>query len=130
MQQLLIGIVIAAIIVFLWVRHTREARRKWVDKLHLPGTWEPDSSVSTNPPVLLSLTGQSDRGDYELRFSDRVERGIWVIVRSNLVLTNEQGQDHSYEIRFFETGKIGLDGPNINQQVLVKRVENIVPLRR
>lgn len=130
MQQLLIGIVIAAIIVFLWVRHTREARRNWVDKLNLVGTWEPDTSVSAKTPVLLSLSGQTDRGDYELRFSDRVERGIWTIVRSTLVLTNEQGQDHAYELRLFETGKIGLDGPNINQQVLVKRVENIVPLRR
>ena len=56
MQQLLIGIVIAAIIVFLWVRHTREARRNWVDKLNLVGTWEPDTSVSAKTPVLLSLS--------------------------------------------------------------------------
>ena len=130
MQQFLIGVVIASILVFLWVRHKRESRRKWVESLNLVGTWEPDSEGSTNTPIILSLTGQTDRGDYELRFSDRIERGIWTIARSNLVLTSEQGQDHSYELRFFETGKIGLNGPNISQTVLVKRVENIVPLRR
>lgn len=130
MQQFLIGVVIAAIIVFLWVRHTRESRRKWVESLDLVGTWEPGSEGVTNTPIILSLTGQIDRGDYELRFSDRIERGIWTIVRSNLVLTSEQGQDHSYELHFFETGKIGLHGPNISRTVLVKRVENIIPLRR
>ena len=130
MQHFLIGVVIAAIITLIWVRHTREARRKWVEKLDLIGIWETELTRATDLQVLFTFSGQIDRGDYELRFNNQLERGTWCIVRSSLVCAADPDQENVYEVRLFAPGKIGLNGPNLDHRMLVKRVENIVPLRR
>lgn len=122
----LLVVIAVGIIVVIWVRGTRRNRLRWLERLDLPGIWHWDNEDGT-----LELSGELHAGTYRFREPEADERGTWALEGHTLELTAEaDGVTQSYELRFFDSGKIGLDGPGRVRRVYVKEPSNVVPLRR
>lgn len=122
----LLVVIGVGIVVAIWVRGARRSRLRWLERLDLPGTWRWDGASGT-----LELNGKLHEGTYRFREPDVTEQGRWVLQGHTLVLTPDAGgAPASYELRFFDSGKIGLDGPGRERRVYVKEPSNVVPLRR
>ena len=122
----LLVVIAVALIVVVWVRGARRNRLRWLERLDLPGVWNWDDGEGT-----LEFTGELHAGSYRFREPDAPERGEWVLEGHTLVLTAAgEGAPRSYELRFFDSGKIGVDGPGRERRVYVKEPSNVVPLRR
>ena len=81
----------------------------------------------------LRFSGTLSGGTYLVRVRDfsgneSSERGDWRIVGQTLELTT-QGETERHDLRYFDTGKIGIDGPKHEREVYIKRADNVVPLR-
>lgn len=122
----LLVVIAVAVTVFVWVRGTRRNRGRWLQRLDLPGIWERDGEWGR-----LELTGGLDRGGY--RLADGVdqpsETGTWVLHGHTLCLTSGGGQRNEYDLRLFEEGRIGIDGPRLERRIYRKVPSNVVPLR-
>ena len=117
---------VVIVIVLVWVQKTRKARKVWLFKLDLPGTWD----LETNDTTSFEFIGNIDGGNYIYTTSSSLESGSWQIVGNRLVLTpNELDQGMPFELRFFSLGLIGIHGPDRERHVYRKRVDNVVPLR-
>ena len=122
----LIVVAAIAIIVFVWVQKTRMARKKWLNHLDLPGTWELADNASTTFEFIGDLSG----GNYIFSSNNMLESGGWQISGNMLLLTpNDAKEGTSFEIRWFKLGEIGIHGPGRERQVYQKRVDNVVRLR-
>lgn len=119
-----------ALIVVTWYSRTSAARQKWLTSLELPGSWAQDAPPDGQDPVLFLFNGELSKGTYELRQQETVKQGKWRISQSSLILSESGGDEVGYEIRFFDKGKIGLDGADLDHQIFSKQTDNIVPLRR
>lgn len=124
MSSLLVIIVVAAVCA-LWIRANRQSRRRWLERLDLPGTWQWQDHDGE-----LELEGGLDRGRYRVREGDREEHGLWQLKGHELVLTSRAGKASALDLRLFTEGKIGIHGPGREHRVYVKRRGNVVPLRR
>ena len=110
----------------IWVRGTRRNRLRWLERLDLPGTWHWDNEDGT-----WELSGELHAGTYRFREPEADERGTWALEGHALELTADVDDVmRSYELRFFDSGRIGLDGPGRVRRVYVKEPSNVVPLRR
>lgn len=122
----LILVIIVGVLAFIWIRGTRRNRARWLARLDLPGIWEREGEWGR-----LELTGNLDRGNY--RFSEggrgTDESGRWVLEGHTLKLTTDKGQTDSYDLRLFQEGKIGIDGPRRERRIYQKVPSNVVPLR-
>ncbi|HEY5646357.1 MAG TPA: hypothetical protein VIS76_10470 [Pseudomonadales bacterium] len=122
----LLVVIAVTVLVFVWVRGTRSNRARWLKRLHLPGVWERDGEWGR-----LELTGGLDRGSY--RLSDGgdqpAEAGTWVLHGHTLCLTSAGGERSECDLRLFEEGRIGIDGPRLERRVYRKVPSNVVPLR-
>lgn len=122
----LILVIAAGTLAFLWIRGTRRNRAQWLTRLDLPGIWEREGEWGR-----LEISGELDRGTY--RFSDggagEDESGRWLLEGHTLVLTTEGGKSDDYDLRLFQEGKIGIDGPRRERRVYQKVPSNVVPLR-
>ena len=127
---LLFGLIAIALILMAWYSRTNTARQKWLASLELPGSWAQDAPKDGQDPVFLSFNGEHSKGTYEFRQRDEVKQGTWRISQSSLILSEASGDEFTYEIRYFDKGKIGLDGENLDHQTFSKQTDNIVPLRR
>lgn len=127
---LLFGLIAIALILMAWYSRTNTARQKWLSSLELPGSWAQDAPPDGQDPVFFSFNGELTKGTYEFRQQDEVKQGKWRISQSSLILSDVSGDEFSYEIRYFDKGKIGLDGENLDHQTFSKQTDNIVPLRR
>lgn len=127
---LLFGLMAIAVILIMWYSRTSTARQKWLASLELPGSWAQDAPPDGQDPVFFSFNGELTKGTYEFRQQDAVKQGKWRISQSSLILSEVSGDEFSYEIRYFDKGKIGLDGENLDHQTFSKQTDNIVPLRR
>lgn len=125
-----IAFLVVVLIVVVWIVSTRDARRRWVTQLDLPGTWDLETSGSEDPPCSIWFGGNEDAGTFVVQSIDETTEGQWRISGSTLVLADEEHGDREYSVRLFEHGTIGIHGPARERQVFVKRSENIVPLRR
>ncbi len=125
MASLLVVIVVTALVV-VWVRGTRRNRARWLARLDLPGIWERDGEWGR-----IELTGDLDRGSYRLTDArDRpAESGTWFLHGHTLCLTSTQGERSECDLRLFEEGKIGIDGPRLERRIYQKVPSNVVPLR-
>ena len=122
----LLVVIAVGIIVLIWVRGARRNRLRWLERLDLPGTWHWDNSDGT-----LELAGDLQSGSYRFREPDADEQGTWALEGHSLVLTSVANPvPQTYELRFFDSGKIGVDGPGRPRRVYVKEPSNVVPLRR
>jgi hypothetical protein len=124
MSSLLVVIAVAALCVW-WVRVNQSARRRWLQRLDLPGTWIWDGKDGE-----LDLEGGLDRGRYRIRDGDQEERGAWHLSGHDLVLEPRVGHTTTLDLRLFTDGKIGLHGPGRERRIYVKKRANVVPLRR
>ncbi|MCZ6887222.1 MAG: hypothetical protein O7H39_01910 [Gammaproteobacteria bacterium] len=120
---LLLAIVVVAVS---WIRMTLNSRRKWLAQLNLPGVWELQGAGRA---VILELRGDLASGQYTISGGSESERGVWRLSGQALVLTPEGGSEAVYDLRMFDVGKIGIDGPGHERQIYVKRPDNVVPLR-
>lgn len=127
---ILFGLMAIALLVITWYSRTSTARQKWLASLELPGSWAQDTPLDGQDPVFLSFAGELSKGTYEFRQKDTVSQGNWRISQSSLILSDTNGDEVRYEIRFFDKGKIGLDGEDLDHQTFSKQTDNIVPLRR
>lgn len=127
---ILLGLMAIALLLFTWYSRTSTARQKWLSSLELPGSWAQDTPQDGQDPVFFSFNGELSKGTYEFRRMDTVRQGNWRISQSSLILSDTSGDEVSYEIRFFDKGKIGLDGEDLDHQSFSKQTDNIVPLRR
>lgn len=124
MSSLLVVIAVTAFCVW-WARTTRRNRRRWLERLDLPGTW-----IWEGTDGELELEGGLDRGRYRIRDADRVEQGVWHLSGHDLVLEPRIGEPAALDLRLFTEGKIGLHGPGRERRIYVKKRSNVVPLRR
>ncbi len=110
----------------LWVRRVRAQRLRWLSRLALPGVWtcETQDGVSN-----LELQGDSGSGSYIERNPLATERGRWRIQGSQLILVTEQ-RERSYDLRLFDNGSIGVDGPGRERRVYARQRNNVVSLRQ
>jgi hypothetical protein len=124
MGSLLIIAAVAALC-FLWVRANRQNRRRWLEKLDLPGAWRwADHDGS------LELSGGLDGGRYRSREGGNEEQGEWRLEGHELVLEPQSGRPARLDLRLFTEGKIGLHGLGREHRIYVKLRGNVVPLRR
>ena len=129
-------ITVAAVTVF-WMRGARRRRNEWLRALNLLGKWELDVVPTNGNPATrrgLTLSGELAGGTYVARDGDVIQRGNWRLRGHTLYLEPTEGDGAvtspaSYELRLFDKGKIGLDGPGRTREVYVKRESNVIPLR-
>ncbi len=132
----LFAITVAAVTAF-WMRSARRRRLDWLRALNLVGKWELDAAPTNGSPALrrwLTLSGDLAGGTYVARDAEVTQRGNWRLRGHTLYLEPTEGDGAvttpaSYELRLFDKGKIGLDGPGRAREVYVKRESNVVPLR-
>ena len=132
MLWLLLGV---SALVFVWVRSARRSRAEWLRALNMLGKWELDSCAAgtETPHRTLTLTGTLSTGKYVARDGDAIERGDWRLSGHTLTLAATEGQSADdgpkrYDLRLFEAGRIGIDGPGRQREIYVKREGNVVPL--
>ena len=124
MGSLLVVAAVAAL-VFAWVRATRRNRQLWLERLDLPGTWDWDEHEGS-----LEISGDLSGGRYRFREPNGNESGRWVLEGHQILLSRTADRSVAYDLRFFDKGKIGLDGPGRERRVYTKLPSNVVPLRR
>lgn len=126
---------------FIWLRRSRQARQRWLETLNLVGKWElepvaGDDGNSGRPRQrTLTLSGELAAGQYVAKDDGALHRGEWRLKGGALILSPTEGEaapkgPERYELRLFETGRIGLDGPGRQREVYVKRDGNVIPLLR
>ncbi|MGD8416549.1 MAG: hypothetical protein PVH91_05790 [Pseudomonadales bacterium] len=125
MASLLVVIAVTVVVV-LWVRGTRRNRVRWLERLDLPGIWEREGEWGR-----LELTGGLDHGSYRIAEGASNVRlaGSWRLEGHTLHLTDEGGETRDYDLRLFQEGKIGIDGPGLERRIYQKVPSNVVPLR-
>ncbi len=124
MSSLLIVVVVAAIVTF-WIRGARRNRMVWLKKLDLPGRWQCEGEEGT-----LELLGDLHEGRYKLEDGTYKDQGRWVLEGHDLLLASDHQESvDRHDLRLFDHGKIGLDGPKLQRRVYVRLADNVVPLR-
>ncbi|MFW6093810.1 MAG: hypothetical protein ACODAC_07540 [Pseudomonadota bacterium] len=124
MGSLLLVIGVTAICV-LWVRGNRLNRRRWLERLDLPGMW-----MREDHDGVIELAGGLERGRYRLRDETEEEQGEWHLEGHDLVLEPRAGARSRLDLRLFTEGRIGVHGPGRERRIYVKKKGNVVPLRR
>ena len=118
-------ILVVATLCYLWIRASRLNRRKWLERLDLPGTW-----IWEDHDGVLELEGELDAGHYRIRDDDQEEQGEWHLRGHDLVLEPRTGPPTSLDLRMFTEGKIGIHGPGRERRVYIKKRGNVIPMRR
>ena len=124
MASLLVVIGVAAV-VYIWLRGARTNRLRWLQRLDLPGTWSWQEHDG-----ILELAGELSQGTFRRVEAGAESRGEWQLSGHNLYLEFSGGVTETYDLRFFEAGKIGLRSGDADARVYIKSPSNVVPLRR
>lgn len=130
-------LVMVGVVTAYWMRSARRRRLEWLRSINLVGKWELDAAPANGSPALrrrLTLSGDLAGGTYVASDGDATQRGNWRFRGHSLHLEPTEGDGAvttpaSYELRLFDKGKIGLDGPGRVREVYVKRESNVIPLR-
>jgi len=130
MGSLLVVIAVTALVV-VWVRGTRRNRQRWLERLDLPGIWEREGAWGR-----LELVGSLDQGKFRILDGEggggeggEDRAGDWRLEGHTLVLTYDGRERAEYDLRLFQEGKIGVDGPGLERRIYQKVPSNVVPLR-
>lgn len=125
MGSLIVIIAVTALVV-VWVRGTHRNRIRWLGRLDLPGVWERDGAFGR-----LELNGGLESGKYRISEGGGTEdqTGKWQLEGHTLKLIDAQGVSRDYDLRLFQEGKIGVDGPGLERRIYQKVPSNVVPLR-
>ncbi len=131
MNQILPLLLVLAWFAFVLWRRAAGQRKRWRRQLSLPGSWRWEEGDS-----LLSLSGELSAGSFLLREGGEQCSGRWRLLGHKLELYPTRGelkltatQPYVFDLRRFENGAIGLDGPDRKQRVYGRSNENVVPLR-
>lgn len=130
-------VIVVAVVTTFWMRAARRKRHEWLRSLNLVGKWELDAGPTNGSPAhrrWLTLSGDLAGGTYVARDGEVTQRGNWRLRGHTLYVEPTEGDGvvtspASYELRLFDKGKIGLDGPGRKREVYVKRESNVIPLR-
>lgn len=125
MAPLIVLLILAAVGVY-WARSLRQSRRRWLERLDLPGTWQWQGDEGE-----LELSGHVAGGRYRIFERGGEESGEWRLAGHALILLAEpQRNPVEYDLRLFKDGTIGIHGPGREQRIYVKKRGNVVSLRR
>ncbi|MEE3278222.1 MAG: hypothetical protein VX211_00365 [Pseudomonadota bacterium] len=125
MSQIVVSLVIALVV--FWFRSARKNRARWLKQLNLPGAWDLEDSRSRR--MSLEIRGTLSSGIYRFKTDNRNETGKWRITGNSIVFSLDGGNEERCELRLFDSGRIGINGPQHVRQIYLKRADNIVPLR-
>ena len=123
----LLGVV--ALVVWRWVRSTQRARAEWLRAVNLIGRWERRAAEGNGEARSLTFTGDLAAGQYAGKDGETVEKGDWLLRGHTLTLSPEAGASTEFDLRLFQPGKIGLDGPGREREIYVRSSDNVIPLR-
>ena len=124
-----LGVLVGVLAVLgVWIVRTRAARRSWLQLLDLPGVWGLEGSEDAK--VSIEFFGTPRDGQYIESLQDKIVAGNWRLSGSSLILTPNQQEGQKFEIRSFDVGRIGINGPGRDKQIYRKRANNVVPMRR
>lgn len=119
-------VLVVAVLCVAWVRAAQRSRRHWLRRLALPGRWQWREHEG-----ILELRGELDAGEYRFIEPGGEEAGRWSLRGHELLLEPaDGGRATRLDLRLFEEGMIGLDGPGREHRVYVKQRNNVIPLRR
>ena len=125
MGSFLVLVTVTAVCV-VWVRAARRSRHQWLTRLSLPGRWQ-----WRDHEGVLELKGDLDSGHYRFLEPAGEEAGQWSLHGHEMVLEPHDGESPTrLDLRLFEDGVIGLDGPGRERRVYVKQRSNVIPLQR
>ena len=121
-------VVMVALAAFVWVRRNQRARRAWLARVNLAGTWECPQDDATS---VLEFSGGPAEGRYTERTQEQRDEGRWLLHGSHIRFESDQsGGPTDCVFRLFGDGSIGIDGPGRERRIYVRRVSNVVPLRQ
>jgi hypothetical protein len=120
-------VVMVAVAAFVWVRRNQRARRAWLTRVNLAGTWECPQEDTTS---VLEFSGGPAEGRYTERAQDHGDEGSWLLHGSYIRFDSDQSGPTDCVFRLFGDGSIGIDGPGRERRIYVRRVSNVVPLRQ
>ena len=123
----LILLLFVAIIVFSYIRFTKRNRERWLKRINLVGVWGLENTI--DEVRSFEFRGSLSSGTYTFESGNRNQRGDWVIVGTCLKLVPNGGDPFECDLRFFDTGKIGIDGPGHERTIYLKRADNVVLLK-
>ena len=117
-------------------RRNKRFQAELLRTLNMLGKWEIESraaGVETPHRTLTFTSGTLSTGQYVARDDDAVERGDWRLNGHTLTLAATEGHSavdgpKRNDLRLFEDGRIGLDGPGRQREIYSKRESDIVPL--
>ena len=115
-------------VLLFWIIWTRSARQRWVRDLDLIGQWDLEGD---NPDqVRIEFIGtRGDQGNYMASEGDTLESGNWHLTSYYLVLEQLGGESNRYELRRFDQGLIGINGPARPYQTYrKKKLANVIKL--
>ena len=116
-----------SLLVFLFVKSTRQARGAWLAKLDLPGNWLADNADVDRRR--LTLQGGLDAGEFLLTDQDDVSwRGAWRL-QGHMLLLEGAGREERYDLHFFKPGNIGLEDAGGVRHLFSKEATNVIALR-
>jgi hypothetical protein len=121
----LILVVLVAGVAYFWLRGTKLSRLHWLERLDLPGTWRWQDHDGT-----LELAGELSHGTFRKLEEGSILSGEWQLVGHELRLELSAAATITYDLRYFDAGKIGLRGADEESRIYVKTPNNVVPLRR
>ena len=124
----LIAFGLVGFVILGWVMWNRSARQKWVRDLDLIGQWDLEGD---NPEdIRIEFIGtRGDRGNYMASEGDTLESGNWYLTSYYLVFDPQEGETKRYELRRFEAGLIGMNGPGREyQRFRKKKLANVIRL--
>lgn len=122
----LLLVAVLACAAFYWARGAHRNRLRWLKRLDLPGTWYSENSGEA---VTLELKGSLSDGTYVETAGERTEAGTWRLVGHTLSFVSAGGTSDC-DLRLFDAGRIGVDGPGRERRIYERQQNNVVPLRR
>ena len=72
----------------------------------------------------------TDMPGYLFTDGDKTQQGSWRIGPTSLILSPDNEESFECDLRLFDTGKIGIDGPGHQRKIYMKRADNVVVLRQ
>jgi hypothetical protein len=124
-------VMVVALGVFFYVKGTRAARQKWLQKIDLPGQWQAEYEMSDEGPTrkqTLSLQGRLDAGNFVLQADENSWRGQWQL-RGHILHLQGEGRAQKLDLHFFGPGSIGLEDTKGVRRLYTRELNNVVPLR-
>ena len=84
-----------------------------------------------NPTAAIPLLQAFKAGWFQVQ-DEAAQRmsGRWQVRGSNLELISDAGETLTLEMRLFDAGRLGLDGPGHEQRIYERVADNVIPLRR